>query len=255
MPYVILGIALLVGFMLLARGFVTADAHTLARTLKISGLVLGGAFVVYLAATRQIEWLFSAAAVALPFFVRWRRMRQPPQGWGWPGGGAGTARRSAGQTSTVETRFIRMSHDHDSGIIDGTVVEGGFAGRKLSELALSDLLTLLRECRLADEQSASVLEAYLDRIHKDWREAGGAAGADSGAADGKRSRTWGRGPAGSSALTPEEAYKVLGLQPGATRDEIKEAHRRLMRANHPDMGGSDYLASRINEAKDLLLGE
>src|SRR6185295_15222542 len=110
MPYVILGIALLVGFMLLARGFVTADAHTLARTLKISGLVLGGAFVVYLAATRQIEWLFSAAAVALPFFVRWRRMRQPLQGWGrgrgWTGAGS-AQQRSAGQSSTVETRFIR----------------------------------------------------------------------------------------------------------------------------------------------------
>jgi DnaJ-domain-containing protein 1 len=252
MPYVILGIALLIGFMLLARAFVTADVHTLARTLKISGLALGGAFVVYLAATRQIEWLFSAAAVALPFLVRWRRMSQPPQGWRWTGG-SGTAQRSAGQSSTVETRFIRMSLDHDSSTIDGLVIDGGFAGRKLSELQLPDLLALLRECRLADEQSANVLEAYLDRAHKDWREAGD--GSTDGAAGQQRSRTWGRGPAGSSALTPEDAYKVLGLQPGATREEIKEAHRRLMRANHPDMGGSDYLASRINEAKDLLLGE
>lgn len=254
MPYVILGVALLIGLMLLARAFVTADAHTLARTLKISGLVLSGAFVVYLAATRQIEWLFSAAAVALPFLVRWRRMRQPLQGWGGGWMGAGTTQRSAGQNSTVETRFIRMSLDHDSGIIDGTVIEGGFAGRKLSELPLSDLLALMRECRLADEQSASVLEAYLDRAHKDWREVGAGAGAGGDGSGEKRSRSWGRGSTGSSALTPEEAYKVLGLQPGATRDEIKEAHRRLMRANHPDMGGSDYLASRINEAKDLLLG-
>jgi DnaJ-domain-containing protein 1 len=190
--------------------------------------------------------------VALPFFMRWRRMRQPPQGWGWRWGG-GSTQQSAQQSSTVETRFIRMSLDHGSGIIDGMVIDGGFAGRKLSELQLSDLLTLLRECRLADEQSANVLEAYLDRAHKDWREAG--EGAGGGATDDKRSRTWGRGPAGSSALTPEEAYKVLGLEPGATREEIKDAHRRLMRANHPDMGGSDYLASRINEAKDLLLGE
>jgi DnaJ-domain-containing protein 1 len=249
MPYLILGIALLIGVMLLARAFVAADAHTLARTLKISGLVVGGAFVVYLAATRQIEWLFSAAAVAMPFLVRWRRMRQPPQGWGWSWGSGGSTQRSGGQSSQVETRFIRMSLDHDSGVIDGVVIDGGFAGRKLSELSFSDLLALLRECRLADEQSASVLEAYLDRTHRDWREAG------PGAAGEQRSRTWGRGPAGSSSLTPEEAYKVLGLEPGATREEIKEAHRRLMRANHPDMGGSDYLASRINEAKDLLLGD
>ena len=247
MPYLVLGVALLIGFLLLVRGFVAADAHTLARTLKWSGIALGGAFVVYLAATRQIEWLFSAAAVALPFLMRWRRMRQPAQGWGW---GGGSARHAAGQSSSVETRFIRMSLDHDSGVIDGTVIDGGFAGRKLSELQLADLLALLRECRVADEQSASVLEAYLDRTHKDWRAAGDG-DADSGGGQ-KRSRSWGRG---SSALTPEEAYKVLGLEPGASRDAIKEAHRRLMRSYHPDMGGSDYLAARINEAKDVLLGE
>jgi DnaJ-domain-containing protein 1 len=252
MPYLVLGIALLLGLLLLARGFVSADPHALARTLKWSGVALGGAAVVYLAATRQIEWLFSAIAVGLPFFMRWRRMRQPAQGWGW-GMGGGSKRRAAGQSSSVETRFLRMALDHDSGTIDGVVIEGQFAGKKLGELSLSELLTLLRECRIADEQSASVLEAYLDRAHKDWREAGGAGeGAGAGEAD-KRSRSWGR--AASSALTPDEAYKVLGLEPGASRAAIKEAHRRLMRANHPDMGGSDYLAARINEAKDLLLGK
>jgi len=244
MPYLVLGIALLIGLMLLARAFVTVDAHTLARTLKWSGIVLGGAVVVYLAATRRFEWLFSAAA-ALPFLMRWWRTRRPAQGWG-----AGSARRSPGQSSTVETRYIRMSLDHDSGVIDGMVIDGGFAGKKLSELQLGELLALLRECRLVDEQSASVLEAYLDRAHGDWRDSG--AGAAGGEGE-KRSRTWGRSAA--SGLTREDALKILGLEPGATREQIKEAHRRLMRAYHPDMGGSDYLAARINEAKDLLLGE
>jgi DnaJ-domain-containing protein 1 len=250
MPYLILGIAVLLGLLLLARGFVTADPHALARTLKWSGVALGAAAVVYLAATRQIEWLFSAIAVGLPIFMRWRRMRQPAQGWGMSGG---SKRRAAGQSSSVETRFLRMALDHDSGTIDGVVIDGQFAGKKLGELSLSELLTLLRECRIADEQSASVLEAYLDRAHKDWREAGDA-GASAGAGEGdKRSRNWGR--AASSTLTRDEAYKVLGLDPGASPAAIKEAHHRLMRANHPDMGGSDYLAARINEAKDLLLGK
>jgi hypothetical protein len=239
MPYVILGIAVLIGLMLLARGFVNAEPKQLAHTLKWTGIVLAGALVVYLAATRQIEWLFSAAAVAAPFIMRWRRMRGPMRGWG-------NSSPSSGQSSTVETRLIRMSLDHDSGTIDGTVLEGTLAGRKLSELQLAQLLALLRECRVADEQSASVLEAYLDRTQKSWRDT------DAETADEKRSRAWGRS---STALTREEAFKVLGLEPGATPEQIKEAHRRLMRSYHPDMGGSDYLAARINEAKDLLLGQ
>ena len=57
-----------------------------------------------------------------------------------------------------------------------------------------------------------------------------------------------------SSMTRAEAYEVLGLKPGATPDEIHAAHRRLMRMAHPDTGGSDWLASRINQARDVLLG-
>jgi hypothetical protein len=59
---------------------------------------------------------------------------------------------------------------------------------------------------------------------------------------------------GASAMTAEEAYRVLGLAQGASTEEIKQAHRRLMLRAHPDLGGSDYLASKLNEAKDVLLG-
>lgn len=58
----------------------------------------------------------------------------------------------------------------------------------------------------------------------------------------------------SSAMTREEAYEVLGLKPGASEAEIRAAHRRLMRGAHPDGGGSDWLASRVNQARDVLLG-
>jgi hypothetical protein len=76
----------------------------------------------------------------------------------------------------------------------------------------------------------------------------------------------GRGPggnspgAGSSApsrggpMTRQEAYDILGLRPGATDQDIRAAHIRLMRTAHPDVGGSEWIATRINQARDVLLG-
>jgi DnaJ-domain-containing protein 1 len=55
-------------------------------------------------------------------------------------------------------------------------------------------------------------------------------------------------------FSKNEAYDLLGLKPGATEDEIKSAHKRLMKDFHPDKGGTDYLAAKINQAKDVLLG-
>ncbi len=60
-------------------------------------------------------------------------------------------------------------------------------------------------------------------------------------------------PAPREAMTRQEALAVLGLKPGASAEDVRTAHRRLMKDFHPDKGGSDYLATKINQAKDLLV--
>jgi DnaJ-class molecular chaperone len=86
------------------------------------------------------------------------------------------------------------------------------------------------------------LMAYLDRREPRWREnAEGYAAAGQG------------GAARTGKMTEEEAYQILGLQPGASAQEVGRAHRSLMKKLHPDQGGSTYLAARVNQAKDVLL--
>lgn len=58
-----------------------------------------------------------------------------------------------------------------------------------------------------------------------------------------------------SEMTKREAAQILGTREGAREDKIREAHLRIMKANHPDLGGSSYLAEKVNEAKDMLLGK
>ena len=148
---------------------------------------------------------------------------------------------SGGQTSSVQSRYIRMTLEHDSGDINGEVLEGQFKGRTLKQLSLEELLQLLRECQ-DDEESVALLQAYLDRAYADeWRQQAGTYGQQQTAnASGEMSR--------------EEALQILGLSSDASEEEIIEAHRRLMQKLHPDRGGSTYLAAKINLAKETLLG-
>lgn len=60
-------------------------------------------------------------------------------------------------------------------------------------------------------------------------------------------------PGGAQKVTKEEAIEILGLKSGYSREDVVQAHRRMMQKVHPDRGGSDYLAAQINKAKDTLL--
>jgi hypothetical protein len=246
MLFLLGGVVLLGGLLLLVYLFVNADPVRLARNLKWTGIVIAAVAVLALLAfppARELAAMLFPLALSMPLLARFRRLIdqfRTPRG---------------GQSSTVTTDFLRMTLDHDTGTMTGTVLRGQYAGLRIEEMGVGDLIALLRECRAADEESARLVEAYLDRLHPNWREelASGrtySAGSGQGRAG---SGTGGGARPASSDMTPDEAYRILGLTPGATPEQIKEAHHRLMIKLHPDHGGSDYLATQINRARDVLL--
>jgi hypothetical protein len=206
--------------------------------LWFAGLAAAAVLLLLLASGRAPQVL-GALGVLAPFAWRWWRNRRAARRFG-----AGTAGGESGGESRVETATLEMRLDHATGSMSGRVRGGPQAGRELAELSRPELLALLAACRADDPDSAPLLEAWLDRADPDWRAAADEHG---GAAGGARPAP-GAGPMGR-----EEALAVLGLAAGASDAEIRAAHRRLMRAAHPDGGGSDWLASRVNEARDVLL--
>ncbi len=229
MPYLLLGLALLVGGLLIAVWFSRAEPKQIAMTIKVVGIGFLVVAVLYFAIVGRAQFL---AALPIILALGWKL---------WPLIDRAAKRMARGGSeprSSVRTRFFAMRLDHESGHVDGEVLQGVFAGRLLSELNLAELHSLRGDVS-GDPQSLALIEAYLDRRDPSWRaEAGGGQGVGS---DG--------GP-----MTKEEAYDILGLEPGASDSEIRRAHRRLMQKLHPDAGGSDWLAAKLNAAKDLLLG-
>jgi hypothetical protein len=232
MPYAILGIGLLLLLIVAVRFFVAANPAKLSQFLGwfVAGLGLAGAgalLVVLIIGDRLGPALAVAGGLA-PLVFRgrawWRRYQ----------GAAATG--PTGQSSDVETDLLRMQLDHDTGTMSGRARRGPFAGRLLDDLDQADLMTFWRQCVAEDEPSARLLESYLDRLRPDWRQE-----ADGDAAPGE-------------AMTLDEAYAILDLTSGATVEQIKNAHHRLMMKLHPDHGGSTFLAAQINRAKDILLG-
>jgi len=233
MAYFFVGLVILGVLVLLGRAFVAADPRALVRTLRY--LVGGGLLFISLILVLSERWglavLLAPVGISALLFGRIGPIDL--------GGG----RRQAGSRSTVRSAFLEMTLDHDSGTMSGIVLAGSLAGRALDDLDEASLRHLLAEVA-SDGESASLLEAYLDRRKSGWRE------------DLERDRDAGpRRPANTGAMTDEEAYEVLGLAPGASEADIRAAHRRLMLRLHPDQGGSTFLAAKINEAKDRLLGQ
>jgi DnaJ domain len=237
MPTLIAGVVAVIVLYSLLQMFRAANPVVLARTIKI----VGGVVALAVAAFTGIK---GELAVAIPLgifgagLLGWSPFGA--SGFGNIGGLFGASgQRSAGQTSRVRSQFFEMTLDHDTGSLSGRVVAGPNAGHSLDEFELSQLLEMIPEL---DAESVPLLEGYLDRRFPAWRQNA------QGDAAGRQRR-----PAPGGKMTDEEAYQILGLKPGAGRDEIGRAHRALMKKLHPDQGGSTYLAARVNEAKEVLL--
>jgi hypothetical protein len=223
--WLFLGAILLVLFLLLVNWAAKADRASVRRLARYVGAFLVAALAVLLVVRGLAGLALALAAVAAALASRKRIALL---------GGGSKARR---QRSQVDTSHLSVTLDHDTGDMDGVVLSGRFAGQRLGELSRDDLSALYDELRREDEEGARLLDAYLARTYPgDWRQ-----------------ETASTRPSSGGPMSRDDAFEILGLAPGASATEIKEAHHRLMKKFHPDQGGSTYFAARLNEAKDLLL--
>ncbi|MCX7348441.1 MAG: molecular chaperone DnaJ [Alphaproteobacteria bacterium] len=226
----ILGLVIVVGGWYLIKSFANA------QPAKARGLIrkIGGVAVMAFGAFMMVKGEIN---VAIPMFMLglglMGQQAMFPNGMPWQ-------RKTPGQASKVSTSIIAMQLDHDTGRMEGEVLSGAYKGRKLSSLTLPEAQALHAQCAAAPDQSRALFESWIERTHPEWRAAW-----NSGA--GRAAATT------SQKMTRGEALAILGIKEGATEDDIRAAHRRLMKTAHPDLGGSDYLAAKINEAKEYLL--
>jgi hypothetical protein len=237
-PRLILLLAIAVVLYIMYRRVQTVPPHRRrAEYIKLA-LAIAVGIVLMLTLTGRMHWLGIAATgllvVArqlLPTLIRLFPMLASKLAQNASASGGG-------QSSTVETSLLRMQLAHDSGGLEGEVLKGSFQGWRLADMSREQLEELMAYCRREDEDSARLLESYLQQ------------------------RFTGEGPFGdnqanagtSDSMERREALSILGLADDASREDIITAHRSLIQKLHPDRGGNDYLAAKINQAKDFLLG-
>ena len=247
MSFLIFGVCILIGCILIAQWYVSASPKLILRYLKytaIFGLFIGSIVLfmtglkVWALSTLPVLLLWTGRLVRLvPMVMFLRRLFIKNKNHSRASDQTSWSKEPTGQTSQISTNFLEMELDHDTGEMVGRVLQGTFKGRDLGDLRFEDLMELLSESS-DDEQSVQVLGAYLDRYHdSDWRESSG------------KNKTKSSG----GEMSRAQALEILGLEEESGIQEIKKAHQRLMMQNHPDRGGSTFLASQINHAKDVLL--
>lgn len=201
---------------------------------KKTPLIVVLAIILLLTMTGRLHWLGLALAAVL-FSVKFLVTAITR---GWPLWRMYRKLRGGDGVSRMETASLRMMMDMDRGHLDGEVLDGPFQGRALSALSREELDELMAWLKPREKESRLILHAYLLRRFQTGGETSGSAYET---------------PVTAAEVTEHEAWQVLGLKPGASHDDIVKAHRTLIQKLHPDRGGNNYLAAKVNAAKDVLL--
>jgi hypothetical protein len=231
---VIIRLLLVVAFIaivwLLIKQLKSSPGEQRKKLLWKYGMAVAAIALILLAITGRIHWIGAVIAALIPiarqlfplvlkFLPFLQQTRQQAQ--------ANTQNHNETVTATLRMRVNAQTQQ-----LSGDIINGPFAGRSLDQLSLTQLQMLLEYCQQSDSASAKLLVNYLNqRFGNQWQQ--------------QQNRQ-------SSNMTKEEAYDLLGLTPDTNREAIIQAHRKLMQKVHPDRGGNDYLAAKINQAKDLL---
>ena len=194
------------------------------------GVLLGS---ILLVATGKMHWIGAGLAALIP-------LSKGLLGLGlraWP------ILRFLGRFKSEPSQFrtdnIFVEVNFSNQKIDGEVLKGDLSGRRLSDLTPQELTALADGLHAQDRESYLLLQAYMLRAGL-----GGPQHNDS--SDDNSQQNFGE-------LSENEALEILGLKPGTSDADVISSHRRLIQRLHPDRGGSDYLAAKINAAKDKLI--
>ena len=224
LSYFIIGAALLIALIIGGNALASAKPSTILKTVRITAITLLGLGALFMAFTGRMQ-IATGLGVAALFFLRNKPLFT-------------SSKPSAGQASSVTTDWLDASLDHDSGEMDARILKGEYEGSMLSQLTF-DQLQDLRAILTIDQQSLAILETYLNRNFEGYE-------------NDTQDRTDQSSPHANSAMSKAEAYEVLGLSPAASLEEIKSAHKNLMKKFHPDHDGSAYMAAKLNQARDIL---
>lgn len=207
--------------------------------------IIAAVILIVLALTGRLHWAFALIAAIIPLFRKvlgllsylpllkssLNRFRNSPGVF------------SFDHQSSLETRYLKIKLDPTTSKLSGIIKQGQHAGENLQNLSLPTLITLLDEYSKLDPESAQLLGAYLDSSeHTTWRN-------HYHQEEPKHRHT----DTNNTSMTLQEACSILGLHEGTSKKEILDAHRRLIQKLHPDRGGNDYLAAKVNQAKSVLL--